>query len=153
MLPLLRTLPLRIADWSEYDVADFMCEIGMQHTAQAMVNHRIRGLVLPYLTPEELHDMGMIAIGDRKTFFLAIEFILKLEAEPKHDLTIVKKKVKQGQSPLSPSPPPSLLLDTPLVPIDKPTGLPPPNFTHPTNLKNVLSHSRPTVILVVRRSG
>ena len=105
------------------------------------------------MTPEELHDMGLIAIGDRKTFFLATEFVLKLEAEPKHDLTIVKKKVKQGQSPLSPSPPPSLLLDTPLVPIDKPTGLPPQNFTQPTNLKTVLSHSRPTVIFVVRRSG
>ena len=78
----------------------------LQHIAHAMVNHRIRGLVLPYLTPEELHDMGLIAIGDRKTFFLATEFVLKLEAEPKHDLTIVKKKVKQGQSPLSPSPPP-----------------------------------------------
>ena len=73
------TLPSAIADWTSEDVGQWLTNIGLHENASTFVHERIRGITLHDLTVEELVDLGIDKMGDRKLFFKALEHILRID--------------------------------------------------------------------------
>mmetsp|Transcript_12209 Transcript_12209/g.25011 ORF Transcript_12209/g.25011 Transcript_12209/m.25011 type:complete len:93 (-) Transcript_12209:664-942(-) len=73
-----------------------------------MIQNRIRGIILPYLSPDELYEIGFTNLGDRKLFLIAIAFVLHEDLacnDPRQEVRKVKKKVKRMVQPNTPQRP------------------------------------------------
>ncbi|GMI01076.1 hypothetical protein TrST_g9320 [Triparma strigata] len=72
-------LPAAVSDWSEEDVAHFLEDIGLHEYADAFVHERIRGITLAELTAQDVVELGIVRMGDRKFFFKALEHVLQVD--------------------------------------------------------------------------
>ncbi len=74
-------LPDAVADWTAEDVGDWLHNVGLHEVADVFVHERIRGVNLPDLTAEEVVELGITRMGDRKFFFKALEHILRMDEQ------------------------------------------------------------------------
>ncbi|GMH73003.1 hypothetical protein TL16_g06066 [Triparma laevis f. inornata] len=75
----MENLPAAVSDWTEDDVAQFLEDIGLHEYADAFVHERIRGITLAELTPQDVIELGITRMGDRKFFFKALEHVLQVD--------------------------------------------------------------------------
>lgn len=65
----------------EVDIADWLRDLGLQTYEQAFRDNAVDLDVLPHLTPDDLKEMGISAVGHRRKILAAIELIKKRESD------------------------------------------------------------------------
>lgn len=92
------------------DMAEWLRSLGLERYEQAFRENRIEADVLPGLTVEDLKDLGVTLVGDRRRLLDAIaalrnKHIQEPRAEPSEG---IGKSLASGGSPLPPPGTPAL---------------------------------------------
>jgi hypothetical protein len=84
-----------VAAWPVERVLEWLTQVGLGHLCQNFEQHRITGDVLIELSPSDLDEIGLLAVGDKKRFLRAS---CELRGQP--------MPVSQACPPPPPTPPP-----------------------------------------------
>lgn len=79
--------PLSLLDYTEDDVHQFLCSLGLDQYEQQLHEHQITGDVLQALNSDGLKELGVASVGQRLAILKAV-YVLKLHdgipIEPDH---------------------------------------------------------------------
>jgi squalene cyclase len=76
----------KFAEWDAHQVASYMrgkADLGAYY--EVILEHKVTGQVAPRLTDNDLKEMGITSIGDRKRFGLALDELKKVHRKQERE--------------------------------------------------------------------
>lgn len=80
--------PENFGRWSALELAEFLKSCDLGDYSEMVIQHGITGAVAPRMTENDLKEMGVTQMGDRKRFIAAIETVQKAARKVEREKTI-----------------------------------------------------------------